>query len=119
MVKGKNIIQDKTFNFAIRVVKAYQLLSNEKREFILSKQFLRSWTSIGANVEEAIGAQSKADFIAKLSISYKEARKTNYWIRLMQKTGYFSEKEAQSLLDDLDEILRIIAQIKLTSKVNS
>ena len=77
MMKGNNIIQDKSFAFAVRIVKAYQYLVSEKKEYVLSKQFLRSGTSIGANVEEAIGSQSIPEFLAKLSISYKEARETN------------------------------------------
>lgn len=109
-----NIIQEKTFAFAVRSVKVYKYLSTEKKEFILSKQFLRSATSVGANIEEAIGGQSKADFTAKVSISYKEARETRYWIKLLEETEYFSRSEANSLLKDIDEILRIIAKIKLS-----
>jgi four helix bundle protein len=81
-MKGDNIIQIKSFAFAVRIVGAYKLLINEKKEYVLSKQMLRSGTSIGANIEEAIGGQSKADFISKISISYKEARETIYWIKL-------------------------------------
>jgi len=114
-----NVIQEKSFAFAVRVVKAYQYLVENKKEYVLSKQFLRSGTSIGANVEEAIGAQSTADFLAKLSISYKEARETNYWIRLMAETGYFSKNEADSLLVDVTEIQKIIAKIRITSQKNN
>jgi four helix bundle protein len=85
-MKQSNIVQEKSFTFAVRAVNAYKYLSLEKKEFVLSKQFLRSATSIGANIEEAIGGQSKADFIAKLSISYKEARETAYWIKLLKET---------------------------------
>ncbi len=113
-----NIIQEKSFAFAVRVVKAYQYLVNEKKEYVLSKQFLRSGTSIGANIEEAIGAQSTSDFIAKLSIAYKEARETNYWIRLLSETGYLSNNEANSLLSDVLELQKIIAKIKITMKNN-
>lgn len=118
-MKNENIIQEKTFVFAVRVVKAYQHLVKNKREYVLSKQFLRSGTSVGANVEEAIGAQSTADFLAKLSISYKEARETNYWIRLMFATGYLSENEAKSLLTDITEIQKILAKIRITTKNNN
>lgn len=114
-----NVIQEKTFAFAVRVVKAYQFLVDNKREFILSKQFLRSGTSVGANVEEAIGAQSSADFMAKLAIAYKEARETNYWIRLMLATDYLNQKEAESLLNDVIEIQKIIAKIRITTKENN
>ena len=118
-MKQNNIVQEKSFAFAVRAIKAYQLLTTERKEYVLSKQFLRSGTSIGANIEEAIGAQSKADFIAKLSIAYKEARETHYWIRLLVETNYFSEVESQRLLSDLEEILKIVAKIKLTMKENS
>jgi four helix bundle protein len=115
----ENILLDKSFAFAIRVVKAYKYLVEEKKELVISKQFLRSGTSIGANCEEAIGGQSKADFISKISIAYKEARETKYWIRLLKATDYFDESQAESLLDDLDEILKIIGKIQITSKTNS
>ncbi len=82
----ENVIQEKTYKFAIRAVKLYKYLVDEKREFVLSKQLLRSGTSIGANVEEAIGGQSKKDFIAKISIAYKEARETHYWLRILKDT---------------------------------
>ncbi len=80
-MKKDNVIQEKSFAFAVRIVHLYKFLTEEKIEFILSKQLLRSGTSIGANVEEAIGGQSSRDFYAKLSISYKEARESKYWIR--------------------------------------
>ena len=110
-----NIVKEKSFTFAVRVVRAYQVLSVERKEFVISKQFLRCGTSIGANIEEAIGAQSKADFISKLSIAYKEARETHYWIRLLKETGYLSESEANNLLCDVEELLKIIARIKMTA----
>ena len=88
----ENIIQTKSFAFAIRIVNAYKYLQSEKKEFVLSKQMLRSGTSIGANVEEAIGGQSKKDFIAKISIAYKEARETKYWIKLLFATYYMDKK---------------------------
>lgn len=86
----ENIIQIKSYDFAIRIVELYEFLSEEKKEFILSKQLLRSGTSIGANIEEAIGGQSRKDFFAKLSISYKEARETHYWIRLLTDMNYLT-----------------------------
>jgi four helix bundle protein len=114
-----NVLLDKSFAFAVRVVKAYKYLIEEKREFVISKQFLRSGTSIGANSEEAVGGQSKADFVAKITIAYKEARETKYWIRLLQATDYFDETQSKSLLADLDEILKIVGKIQITSKNNS
>jgi four helix bundle protein len=112
-------ITEKGFAFAIRVVKAYKYLVEEKKEFILSKQFLRSGTSIGANAEESVGEQSKADFISKVSIAYKEARETKYWIKLLRATDYLDELQAKSLLDDLEELLKIIGKIQITSKNNA
>jgi len=113
-MKKDNVIQTKSYDFAVRVVKLYKHLSEEKKEFTLSKQLLRSGTSIGANVEEAIGGQSRKDFFAKLTIAYKEARESNYWIRLLRDTDYLTEKEAESLLLDIEEILKIIGSIQKT-----
>ena len=115
----ENVLLEKSFAFAVRVVRAYKYLVNEKKEFVLSKQFLRSGTSIGANAEEAVGGQSKPDFIAKMNIAYKEARETNYWIRLLQATNYFAESQAKSLLNDNEELLKIISSILITTKNNS
>jgi four helix bundle protein len=117
-MKQHNIIQEKSFAFALSIVNACRMLSGEKKEFVLSKQLLKCGTSIGANVEEAIGAQSKADFIAKLSIAYKEARETGYWIRLLKETQYLSYQEAKSLLSDIESLKRIIAKIRLTTMSN-
>jgi four helix bundle protein len=97
-----NVIVDKSFAFAVRAVKAYQYLTQERKEYVLSRQFLRSGTAIDANVEEAIGAQSQADFLSKMSIAYKEARETRYWIRLLEATEYFTEKQTNDLLQDVD-----------------
>ena len=113
-MKKENVIQKKSYSFAVKMVKLYQHLSNEKREFVLSKQLLRSGTSIGANVEEAIGGQSRKDFYAKLSIAYKEARESNYWIRLLNDTNYLSNEETIPLLRDSEEILKIIGSIQKT-----
>jgi four helix bundle protein len=115
----ENILLEKSFAFAVRVVKAYKYLIEEKKEFVLSKQFLRSGTSIGANCEEAVGGQSKSDFIHKLGIAYKEARETAYWVKLLNATGYFDDSQTKSLLDDAEEILKIIGKIQITSKENS
>lgn len=117
-MKGKNVVKDKSFAFAVRMARAYQHLVSEKKEFILSKQFLRSGTAIGANIGESIGGQSEADFLAKLSIAYKEARETAYWIRLLQATDYLTESQAQSLLKDADELCRITGKILITTKQN-
>lgn len=115
----ENIIQQKSFAFAIRVVNAYKYLTEQKKEFVLSKQLLRSGTSIGANVEEATGGQSKKDFIAKISISYKEARETKYWLNLLTATDYLDGKLSKSLLDDAEELCKILSSILLTTKQNN
>lgn len=115
-MKSENIIQQKTFAFAIRIVNVYKHLKNEKKEFVLSKQLLRSGTSIGANIEESIGGQSNKDFLSKISIAYKEARETVYWLKLLQATDYLSLQEAESLLSDAEEMCKIIGKIQLTIK---
>ena len=113
-MKNDNVIQIKSYAFAVRIVKVYQFLSNEKKEFVLSKQLLRCGTSIGANIEEAIGGQSEKDFFAKLTISYKEARETHYWIRLLKDTDYLTKEQSESLLYDVTELLKIIGSIQKT-----
>ena len=111
-----NIIVDKSFQFSINIIRLYQFLLQQKKEFILSKQILRSGCSIGANVEESQGGISKKDFIAKLGIAYKEARETKYWLRLLRATDYISEIQFQPLLNDCDEILKILFHIINTSR---
>jgi four helix bundle protein len=117
-MKTENLIQTKTFAFAIRIVNTSKYLKHEQNEFILSKQMLRSGTSIGANVEEGIGSQSKADFISKFSIAYKVARETSYWLRLLCATNYLSKEMSDSLIYDAEEICRIIGKIQISSKRN-
>ena len=117
-MKKENVIVDKTYSFALKIIEIYKHLSIEKKEFILSKQLLRSGTSIGANVEEAQGGQSQRDFIAKISISYKEARETKYWIHLLTDTEYIKEQESKSILTDCIEIIKILTTIQKSSKNN-
>lgn len=112
----ENIIQQKSFAFAIRMVELFKYLQNEKKEFVLSKQILRSGTSIGANIEESIGVASDKDFLHKLTISYKVARETIYWLKLLHSTHYISEKEFNSLHNDAEEICKILAKIQITLK---
>jgi len=112
----ENIIQQKSFSFAIRIVNLYKYLVSEKKEFVLSKQLLRSGTSIGANIEESIGGQSEKDFLSKLSISYKEARETIYWLKLLKETGYISINEFESIYNEAEEICKILAKIQITIK---
>ncbi|MDZ7808201.1 MAG: four helix bundle protein [Gracilimonas sp.] len=115
----KNNLYDKSYAFAIRVVKGYQFLSKEKREFIISKQLLRSGTSIGANVSEANGAISKADFSSKISIAYKEALETKYWLNLLHDTEFITTKSHKSMLNDADELCRILFSILKSTRINS
>jgi len=115
-MKGNNIIQEKSFAFAVRAVKLFKYLQEEKRELVLSKQFLRSATSVGAKVEESIGGQSDKDFLSKLSIAYKEARETMYWLKLLQATDYLTQSEAESMSTDADELCKIIGKIQVTMK---
>ncbi len=115
-MRTDNIIQQKSFDFALNVISAYKILSAEKKEFVMSKQLLRSGTSVGANIEEAIGAQSDRDFFSKITIAYKEIRETVYWIKLLLHSNYLDEKEGTELLRNADEIARIIGSIQKTLK---
>jgi len=115
-LKENNIVVEKSYAFAIRIVNCCKFLYAEKKEFVLSKQLLRSGTSIGANVEEAVGGQSRKDFFAKLSIAYKETRETNYWLRILRDTQFLDNKIAESLLSDNEELLKLIGTILKTMK---
>ena len=111
-----NPILIKTFDFALKVVTLVREVQSEKKELVLTKQLLRSGTSIGANAEEAIGGISKKDFIHKLTISYKEARETKYWLRLLKESDLIEEEKAIDLLKDCEEILKILFSIIRSSK---
>ena len=111
-----SILLDKSLLFAARIVKLNKYLIKEKKETIISKQIIRSATSIGANANEAIYGQSKADFIAKLQISLKETAETEYWLRLLMLSDYITEKEGKSLLDDCLEIKKILISTLKTAK---
>ena len=113
---GDNVIKNKSFNFALRVVKLYQFLNQEKKEYVLSKQLLRSGTAIGALFHEAEQAESKLDFIHKLAIAQKEANETDYWLELLFHSGYLNETQFQSLKNDIVEINKILASIIITTK---
>lgn len=113
-----SILLEKTLDFAAMIVKLSEYLSKEKHESIISKQIIRSGTSIGANANEAIYGVSKADFIAKLQISLKETAETEYWLRLLIKTDYLTEQEGNSLLNDCLEIKKILVSTLKTSKNN-
>ncbi len=110
------IIEEKSMDFAIRIVKLYRYLKEDKKERIMSKQLMRSGTSIGANVSEAQMGQTKADFYAKIAIALKEAYESYYWLRLLHATDYLSDKEFISLESDIKEILAILISISNTKK---
>lgn len=116
MSKRGNAVQDKSYEFAKRIIRLYQHLSDEKKEFVLSKQVLRSGTSIGANIEESLGGSSRRDFKAKMNIAYKEARETKYWLRLLKDTGYIEEAAFQSVFNDCEELLKLLYTIIQSSK---
>ncbi len=115
---SENIIVDKSFDFAVRIVNLNKYLYNEQKEYVLSKQLLRSGTSIGANVSEAERAQSKADFISKMSIALKEANETNYWLKLLYKTDYLNKSQYDSINTDINELISILIAICKTSNSN-
>ena len=117
-MKTDNMIVEKSKEFAIRTVRLYQHLEEKNQGFVLSKQVLKSGTSIGANVKEASRAQSKADCIAKMQIALKEASETEYWIELLMETKYITEKAGTSLLEDCRALIRLIMTIVKTAKEN-
>lgn len=114
-----NVILDKSVDFAVRCVKFYNYLCDEKREYVMSKQMLRSGTSIGANISESQGSQSNPDFIAKLHISLKEAQETSYWLLVLYRSEIISETEYDSMNNDLKEIIALLISIIKSVKVNS
>lgn len=116
---SESVIKNKSFELAVLGVNFYRLLIEEKREFVMSKQFLRSITSVGANVREAINAQSKPDFIHKLSISQKECDESLYWLELLKETNIISNEEFYSIYPNCNEVLKIIRSIIITSKKNN
>ena len=117
MMQKDNVTYEKAYNFAIRIVKAYKYLSESKKEFILSKQMLRSGTSIAANVAEANGAISNADFSSKISIAYKECLETKYWLSLLKDTEYIDARTYKSIQSDADELGKILFAILKTTRI--
>ena len=109
-------IQEKSFAFAVRIVKLCKYLHDEQKEYVLTKQLMRSGTSVGANVSEAQQAQSKADFVHKINIALKEAYETNYWLRLLYATEYLKTKEYESIISDCEEMERLLIAITKTAK---
>lgn len=114
-VKSESIIAAKAYSFALEIVKIYKILS-ERKEYVLSKQLLRSGTSIGANINEAIAGQSKRDFVYKLNISLKEARETNYWLNLLKDSAYINPVEYENLNNKCNEIVKMLTSIIMTTK---
>ena len=106
---------DKSKSFAIRIVKLYKYLCKEKHEYVMSKQMLRSGTSVGANINEALCGISRKDFLSKMYIAFKECNETKYWITLLYRTEYISEKEKISIMNDCEELLRIFSSITKTT----
>jgi len=119
MENKENPLKDKSYKFALRIVKLCKHLTEEKREFIISKQVLRSGTSIGANITEGNQAQSKPDFVHKLSIAHKESFETEYWLCLLRDGEYITEKQAESLLEDCRELQKILTTSIKTAKSNA
>ena len=114
----KNLIKEKSFDFAVRVVNLYKHLCSEKKEFVLSKQLLRSGTSVGANVRESEHAVSKNDFINKLAIAQKEINETIYWLEILNATDYLNQKEFEDINDDAVEIIKLLTTIIKNTKQN-
>lgn len=113
----ENVVVDKSKVFALRIIKLYRYLCDEKKEFVLSRQLLRSGTSIGANVKEAIRGQSKPDFYAKMNIALKEASETEYWLELLHESGYIDDGGFESIYVDCQEIMKILVSITKTQKI--
>ncbi len=122
IIKGdcmnQNVVLEKSKKFAIRIINLYKFLINEKKEFVLSKQILRSGTSVGANVKEAVNAQSRADFISKMYVALKEAGETEYWLELLYETDFITNRQFQSIMTDCRELLKILTSIIKTAKNN-
>jgi four helix bundle protein len=116
LVADGNVVLEKSFAFAVRMVKLAQFMQKERGESVLSRQVLRSGTSIGANVEEAQAAQSRKDFISKMAIASKESHETRYWLRLFKETNQLDVKHVDSLLDDCEELIRLLTAIVKTSQ---
>mgnify|MGYP003504554187 CR=1 FL=1 len=114
-----NVILDKTKGFAIRIIKLYKMLRYDKNEYVLSKQLLRSGTSIGANTREAMRGQSKADFYSRLNIALKEAAETKYWLDLLKEADYLTTEEYNSIVIDCEELIKLLTSITKTTNQNN
>jgi four helix bundle protein len=118
-MKKDNVVLEKSYAFAIRIVRLSQHLRNDCNEYVLSKQILRSGTSVGANLEEAVGAQSRKDFLSKMQIAYKEAREAHYWLRLLRDTRSVPVEMLTSMLFECEELIRLTGSIAVTTKANT
>ena len=114
----ENIVKDKSYAFALKIIQIFKVLNKEQKEFILSKQLIRSGTAIGELIMESEHAQLKADFVNKLNIALKEANETVYWLRLLVDSGYLSNESAELLIEDCKELIRLLASIVKTIKSN-
>ena len=117
-MKNYNPVKEKSYNFALKVIREVKNIQEHVREYVLTKQLLRAGTSIGANIEEANAGQSKKDFIAKMAIASKEARETHYWLRLLRDSKYLDKQQANELLEDCSELIRLLTAIVKTSQSN-
>ncbi|MBO7100108.1 MAG: four helix bundle protein [Bacteroidaceae bacterium] len=118
-MKDNNVVKEKSFEFSVRIVNLYKHLTTSKQEHIMSKQLLRSGTSIGANICEAEQAQSTSDFLSKVNISLKESSESDYWIRLLHRTGYLNDEEYKSIIQDSRELTRLLVSIIKSIKNNN
>ena len=117
-MRSDNLVYRKAFEFALKIIETYKYLTEQQKEYIMSKQLLRSGTSIGANIREGVDGQSKKDFIAKLSISLKEANETEYWLELLIESNYLDREKGLQLVNDVKEIIKILSSIIKTTKEN-
>jgi four helix bundle protein len=115
-MKNSNVIGEKSYSFALDIVKLCFFIQKEKKEFVLSRQLMKSGTNIGANVEEAVGGISKADFLAKMQIACKEARESHYWLRLMKDSGILEAENTDKMIKSCEELIRILCAILKTGK---
>jgi four helix bundle protein len=115
-MKSNNVVREKSYDFALEIIKVVRYLQESKKEFVISTQLLKSGTSIGANIEESLGAQSRKDFLHKISIAYKEARETQYWLRLLKDSNLLDNAVSDKLILNIVELLKIIGSIQKTVK---
>jgi len=116
LIERENIVKDKSYKFALRIVNLYKFLTDTNKEYVLSKQILRCGSSIGANIEESIGCSTKKDFVNKISIAYRESRETRYWLNLLFDAKYIEKKIYESLIADCEELIKLTGKIISSSK---